>query len=383
MANNKKKKILFVTTSRSDFATLRKLLVAMRTDRELQPFLFVTGDHMARDAGETYKDILAQGLSIDARYVIKSSNPATQIAEVITATTKLLSKHDIAYALVCGDRKEMFAAATACALAGIPLFHIHGGDVTYGMVDDGLRHSITKLSSVHFPATTLSAKRIRQMGEESWRIAMTGSPDVDGLRAKLPEQTTLYKFGLQKKAYAVLLLNPETLLDGKGNAALARVILEALAVAYRGKVIVIEPNNDPSAKNIREAYRHLPSSTYTKVAGLPRDEYLALLKHASFLIGNSSSGITEAATYKVPVINVGHRQDGRERGKNVVDATATTQRVRLAIQKVQTPAFIRTLTKLRNVYGEGDATLRIYRAIHKIIQTRDTRELLYKRFTLL
>ncbi len=377
-----RKTILFVTTSRSDFALIEPLLSLMSKDKQLRPFLFVTGDHMSPQAGETYQQIKARGVPIDAKYRLRSADPSAQVGEVVSAVAALLRKHKVSYAFICADRKEMFAAAIACAMARVPLFHGHGGDVTYGMIDDAMRHAITKLSSVHFAVSPLSARRILQMGEERWRVCVTGSPDADAARASLPEEETLCKMALHKKKYALLLLNPETLLTSGENAALARATLRALG-SYRERVLVISPNNDTSAGSIRAAYKGLDSGKFTLVSGVPREQYLALLKNAAFLIGNSSSGITEAAAFKTPAINVGHRQDGRERNRNTIDVSAGEKAIRAAIRKAQSPAFLRSIKNMRNVYGRGGASERIYRALKRIVHTRDTRSLLYKTFTLI
>ncbi len=381
--SNTRKTILLVTTSRSDFATLRPLLLMLKKDKQLRPLLFVTGDHFSKKAGETYKQIKASGIAIDAAYRVKQTQPALMVGEVVTAVAKLLKKESVSYALVCGDRKETFAAAIACALSQVPLFHIHGGDVSYGMVDDAMRHATTKLSAVHFPASPLSARRLKQMGEESWRVYMTGSPDVDDLSGPLPERETLKALGLKKKEYALLLLNPETLLDVSGNKALAHAACQALKRTYKGKVVVVYPNNDPSSGGIRSVYEGLRGGQFVICkAGLPRKEYLAVLKNAEFLAGNSSSGITEAATFRTPVINMGRRQDGREQSKNVLNVKAQVRAIETAIVHSQSASFQRSLKNVKNVYGMGSATQKIYKAMQTVMSRYDTRALLYKKFQL-
>lgn len=377
----KKKTVLFVTSSRSDFASIESLLSMVRKDSVLKPFLFVTGDHYSKKAGETYRHIVKKGVSIDAQYRIQSTDSAVQVGEVVRATASLIKKNNISYAVVCGDRKETFAAAVACALAGVPLFHIHGGDVTYGMIDDAMRHAITKLSAIHFPASLRSAKRIRQMGEEVWRIHMTGSPDTDGLHSTLPERTAMQEAGVTKKAYALLLVNPETLLGDNGNMHMVQEILRALDAQYKEKVIVLYPNNDAFAQVIRSVYGATKKEHFVLYQqGLPRQTYLALLKNAAFLIGNSSSGITEAASFNTPVINVGQRQDGRERNKNVIDAPALEKYIRKAIQKACSRSFAVSLKGMHNVYGKGGSSKRMYRVLRATIKKHSVQKLLYKKF---
>lgn len=371
----KRKKLLFVTSGRSDLATIESLLSLCRKDQSMNVFLFVTGDHTRKETGETYRNIQTRGIRIIVHSV---SGTSSSIASSVTISLgKFLRSQSIDAVVLCGDRKEMLAAGVAATLERVPIIHIHGGDVSYGMPDDAIRHALTKLSTIHFVASPLSARRVKQMGEEAWRVHMTGSPDLDGLRElHVRAVSRLKRF---KHKFAMLLLNPESAGE-KENRAMARSIVAALKSSYTHPVIVLYPNNDAGSKGIRDEYASLSKEHFLRFRSLPRDEYTELLRRADFLIGNSSSGIIEAATLKTPVINVGSRQDGRERNRNVVDVRAKVSDIKRAIKKVSARAF-RSSLKGRNVYGDGKASARIYNILKKMLKKYDKKTLLYKRFT--
>lgn len=226
--------------------------------------------------------------------------------------------------LVVGDRVEAFAAAAAAHLCGIPVAHVHGGDRAAGQVDDSLRHAITKLSHIHFPATPASAERLLRLGEEAWRIKRVGSPGIDGVTTlAAPVDDLRADFGeVPRRRFALLLLHPGDPDESVEYARATRVARLVAAVGF-GQVVVIYPNNDPGSSGIVRAWKQLaagPDSLggrWVFRPDVPRPLFLALLRDAAVLVGNSSSGIIEAASFGTPVIDIGRRQQGRECGANV------------------------------------------------------------------
>lgn len=376
--SNKIKNILFITGSRSDFATIKGVFNILKKTKTLKLGLFVTGMHTIKN-NDTTGEITAHGISISGRHNISSDNHGDSFVEETKAILEYLKRKPADYVVVCGDRIEMLAAAAAAMIEQIPIFHIHGGDVTYGMIDDKIRHAITKMASVHFAASPLSKLRIKNMGEESWRIFQTGSPDLDELQTKTADSQILNKYGLNRKNYCMLLFHPESLAREK-NAVYAEQIISALDNTDK-RVVVLYPNGDPDSKLISKAYQDLAKEKYIKFSNLKRNEYLALLKNAAFLTGNSSSGIIEAATFKTPVINLGHRQDGRERNENIIDVPSISKkRILAAIQKLDSESFQKKLKKTKNIYGSGNAGLKIVKQIISITKKYDRHRLLYKKF---
>jgi UDP-hydrolysing UDP-N-acetyl-D-glucosamine 2-epimerase len=277
------------------------------------------------------------------------------MAAMAAAFTKL--RTDIV--LIVGDRVEALAAAMAAHIGGLIVAHVHGGDRALGQVDDSLRHAITKLAHVHFPATANSAKRIRKLGEDSWRIHQAGSPGIDGIKAAaMPARL------MRKKAFALVVLHPT-----ESNDALefrrAKLLLKTVVDAGVPNVVIIGPNNDPGSQGILRAWRQRLPSGVSFHPDIPRPDFLGLLRDAAFLIGNSSSGIIEAASFGTPVIDVGDRQKGRERSQNVRNVPFAEASLRRAIQAVWRGGHPKRFP-CRNIYGGGNAGIRIAKILASI-----------------
>jgi len=281
-----------------------------------------------------------------------------------------LEELDSDVVLVVGDRVEAFAAAAAGHISGRVVAHVHGGDRAAGQVDDSLRHTITKLAHFHFPATAESAERIAKLGEDPWRIRRVGSPGIDGIAREAAQRREVAdEVGpLDWRRYVLLLQHP---VDGDKTIERKRAenLLEAVkAVPFR-QIVIIYPNNDPGSRGIIEAWEGISTAAKDKRASLfitrpdvPRRVFLGLLRDAALLVGNSSSGIIEAASFGTPVIDVGPRQKGREHGSNVMHVPYGGSRLCRALKSIWNdgrPSRYRAL----NIYGSGGAGKRIATAL--------------------
>jgi UDP-N-acetylglucosamine 2-epimerase (non-hydrolysing)/GDP/UDP-N,N'-diacetylbacillosamine 2-epimerase (hydrolysing) len=248
------------------------------------------------------------------------SGTARATGAAMAALARSFDELDADVVLVVGDRVEPFAAAAAGHLSGRVVAHVHGGDRAAGQADDSLRHAITKLAHVHFPATPQSEARLLKLGEDRWRIHRVGSPGIDGIRADAAARTAVHDAvgSLTPRRYALLVLHPVDA-DERAEFRRARLVANAVsAVPYR-QVVVIHPNNDPGSGGIVRAWEGLSENgPFIVHRDLPRPTFLGLLRDAAVLVGNSSSGIIEAASFGTPVVDVGPRQRGREHGGNVV-----------------------------------------------------------------
>lgn len=263
--------------------------------------------------------------------------------------------------VLTGDRYETLAAAGAASLAGAVIAHLHGGELTLGAMDDAFRHAITKLSHLHFPATEAAAARLIRMGEEDWRITLAGAPGLDLLMSAPPMARPDLFSALNMDDPGDFILatwHPETLTADAGGTGL-EALLSALSETGR-PVLLTGVNADPGgaeqAARIRswaggQAGVHLVPSLGPL--------YAPALAHAAVMAGNSSSGVIEAAAFALPVVNVGDRQKGRDRGANVLDAPADPAAVRQALTRALDPAFRSSLTGRANPYGDGRAGPRI------------------------
>jgi GDP/UDP-N,N'-diacetylbacillosamine 2-epimerase (hydrolysing) len=366
---NARRRICFVTGTRAEFGLMRSTLHAIAQHPALQLQLVVTGMHLDRAHGRSIDAIRRDGWRVDATVPwARAATPSASARSMGLATAGLASAFqrlgsDVV--LVAGDRVEAFAAAAAAHVSGLAVAHVHGGDRALGQVDDSLRHAITKLAHVHFPATAASARRIARLGEDVRRVHRVGAPGIDGIAAAAsPWADVASAFpGLVVRRYALLVLHPTTPDESAEADAAGRVLRSTLATGF-DRVVVIAPNNDPGAAGILRRWDAIapgdPRVTVRRDA--PRALFLGLMRDAAAIVGNSSSGIIEAASFGTPVVDVGPRQAGRERSGNVVNVPLQARAIRGALAGLWRggrPARWRG----RNVYGGDGAGERIARML--------------------
>ncbi len=279
--------------------------------------------------------------------------------------------------VLLGDRYELLGVAQSALVLRIPIVHLHGGDVTEGAFDDSVRHAVTKLASLHCCATRLAARRITSMGEEPWRVHVTGAPALDGLRARADEWTDARWHdaigGAPAHPFGVLTFHPPTIAPQRADA-----LLDALldACARLGTVVATFPGADPGARGIVERLRRF-ATVHPDVRLVPSlgAAYVPVVAAADVVLGNSSSGIVEVPTFGVPVVNVGDRQDGRQRAAAVLDAP-DPESVSSALERALDPGFRIALAGRTNPYGDGHASERIV----DVLAEAPLPDLLAKRF---
>jgi UDP-hydrolysing UDP-N-acetyl-D-glucosamine 2-epimerase len=351
---------------------MRSTLEAIRARRDLQLQIVATGMHLSRSHGRSIDQIRKDGFAIDATVGWPAGNDlaaATMAAGARLA--KVFSKLRPDVVLVTGDRVEAFAAASAGHLSGCVVAHVHGGDRALGQCDDALRHAITKLAHLHFPATRQSAERIHKLGEQRERIFRVGTPGLDDI-AEIGKTAAPEPWSKAKGKYAVAILHPETADDAVAERQ-AKLMLRALKRAAVPSVVLIDPNNDPGWEGIAACYGRIRDAGVTRVANLSRPEFLRLLAGSGLLVGNSSSGIIEAASLGVRVVNIGRRQEGRERSANVIDVDWEVGKIVTAIRG----HFGRRFAG-RNVYGSGGAGVRIAQILSDVPLTPTLRHKLIR-----
>lgn len=354
-----------VTVARSDYGIYLPVLRQIQADADLRLFLIVGGMHLSPEFGRTVNQIEADGFEIGARVdmLLSDDTPAGIAKSVGTgvigfARTYAQKRPDIL--LVLGDRFEMYAAALAALPFKIPVAHIHGGEVTYGAIDDALRHSMTKLSHLHFVATEDYARRVRQLGEDPARVFVSGAVSLDNLRVMdLLGMTELEtRFGLQldpQNAPLLVTFHPVTL-EFEQTEWQTSELLAALELAGLPVVFTL-PNADTNCRTVIRMIKEFVRSHAKAqlVDNLGTQAYFSLMARAAALVGNSSSGIIEAPSFKVPVVNVGTRQGGRLRAANVIDVGYTRAEILAGIQRAVTPQFSASLRQLVNPYDKGQA----------------------------
>ncbi|HEV7402713.1 MAG TPA: UDP-N-acetylglucosamine 2-epimerase [Chthoniobacteraceae bacterium] len=353
-----KRSIGVVTVARSDFGIYRSLLRAISDDPNVELRIYASGTHLSEAFGETVREIEAAGYAVAERVPVLTGDDspagvAAAIARGVGSFAEIFARSAPDVLVVLGDRFDMFAAAVASIPFNIPLAHIHGGEVTEGAIDDGMRHAITKLAHLHFPAAEPFAARLRQMGEEPWRITMVGAPALDGLdEMKLMSRDELEKrFDIDLIDPPLLVtFHPVTRQPGDTEAQIAE-LLKALEKS-RSPIIFTAPNADTHGQMVRKAIEAFIAREKRArlIENFGQPGYFSMLTQAKAMVGNSSSGIIEAASFHLPVVNVGDRQKGRAHGFNVIDCPCIAAEIEVAIREATSRTFRREIADRTNPY---------------------------------
>lgn len=359
------RRIAVVTGTRADYGLLKPVLGTIEAQAGLELAVVVTGMHLLRRFGYTVREVAGDGWPIGGRVKLQTAADdavaqSRGLGRAITGLTEVFSRLRTEVVLVLGDRIEAFAAAAAATASQLVLAHIHGGEAALGVQDDAYRHAISKLAHVHFVASAGARRRLGRMGEEPWRIHRTGSPGLDNLvdgmcddAGKLSEWAG-FDVG---DDFVVVLQHPA----GGSARQEQRWMAQTLAGCGRAglKVLVLGPNSDPGFSGIAAAIEQVSRKRgYRTLVHVPREVYVGLLKRARALVGNSSSGIIEAGYLGVNVVNVGPRQTGRERGRNVIDVPYGAEAVAGALKLVMERSG-RAKRRRCTIYGDGHSSGRI------------------------
>jgi UDP-hydrolysing UDP-N-acetyl-D-glucosamine 2-epimerase len=356
--------VAVVTTSRADFGIYQPVLQKIAARNDLRLELVVSGSHLDERHGMTVDEVIASGHEIAARIPIleDSDHPvdiATAIASGVGGIGGFYSEARPDLVLILGDRYEMLSAAIAAIPFKIPVAHIHGGEITEGAFDDSIRHAITKLSHLHFTSTDSYAARVRQMGEENWRIVVSGAPSLDHFKNFIPaSDEELHKaIGLSLPDRPLLLTYHPTTLGELSPREEIENLLSALSDIEQ-PLVFTAPNADPGSREISDRIE-----TFVKmrrnavlVTSLGSRFYFSMMSKAATLIGNSSSGIIEAASFRLPVLDIGNRQAGRLRPQNVINVVNHVKDIRDGLIRVLDPKFRNGLHDMQNPYYKGGAS---------------------------
>ncbi|EML4852812.1 UDP-N-acetylglucosamine 2-epimerase [Morganella morganii] len=367
------KKIAVFTGTRAEYGLLYWLLKDIQSDPELSLQLIVSGMHFAPEFGETYKQIEKDGFHIDEKIeILLSSNSSVGVAKSIglgvlgfaDAFSRL--KPDIL--VILGDRFEALAAAQTAMILRIPVFHLHGGEITEGAYDDAIRHAITKLSYLHGTSTEEYRQRVIQLGESPERVKNIGAMGLEHLkRTPLMDISELGKslnFKLNKP-YFLVTYHPVTLGDEPPELSF-QILIDTLDLYPEYQIILTYPNADDGGRLIIPMIEAYTASHPTRVVAIPslgQVRYLSAVKHSAAVIGNSSSGIIEVPSFEVPTVNIGVRQKGRLSAKSVLHASLDPDSIKNAIDCAISRCYIKKDEKIINPYGQGNSSAK---AIHMI-----------------
>jgi GDP/UDP-N,N'-diacetylbacillosamine 2-epimerase (hydrolysing) len=368
------RKICVVTGTRAEYGLLRLLMQEVLSEPSLELQVIATGMHLSPEFGLTYTEIEQDGLTIDAKVEMLLS------ADTATAVTKSMGLGLIGFAdayarlapdliVVLGDRFEIFAAASAAMIAGIPIAHIHGGETTEGAFDEAIRHSITKMSHLHFVAAEDYRKRVIQLGEQPERVFLVGGLGIDAIKhinllAREELEASLdFKFGSRN---LLITYHPVTL-EGKSSALQMNELLIALEKQEDTNLIFTMPNADTGGRELAimvDAFvaTHPNARVYSSLGQL---RYLSCMKFVDGVVGNSSSGLAEAPSMGIGTVDIGDRQKGRLSASSVIHCEPIHNEIETALATLYSPDFKDSLTNVFNPYGTGGASRRIVNVMTK------------------
>lgn len=385
------RKICFFTGTRAEYGLLKPLMDEIVKDNSLHLQLIVTGMHLSPEFGLTFKSIETDGFVIDEKVeILVSADTPSGISKSMglgligfaEALTRL--KPDIT--ILLGDRFECLSMACACLNARIPIAHIHGGETTVGAVDEAFRHSITKMSHLHFTCTEEYRQRVTQLGEHPDRVFNVGAIGIENIRnlallsKKDLEKDIMTNFG---QGYFLVTFHPVTLEQNTSEKQFS-ILLSALDQIISEsdqdlKVIFTKANADTDGRVINQLVDEYVAAhpdqaiTFTSMG---QRRYLSAMKYCAAVVGNSSSGIVEAPSFKVPSVNIGDRQKGRVRAESVIDCEPDLESIKKALYKALSPEFICTLQDMKNPYEKTGTS----QSIIRVLKTVDLYNIIKKKF---
>ena len=364
--------ICVVTSSRADYGLLRWVMQGIKDDPELNLQIIATGMHLSPTFGLTCKVIEEDGFEVNAKIeILGSSDTPTAIAEsmalALDGTAKAFSELKPDLVVVLGDRFEIFAATAAALVTKIPVAHLHGGETTAGAFDEAFRHSITKMSHLHFVATDEYRSRVLQLGENPKNVYLVGGVGIDSIKnlPLLSKEDFENQLGIKLDTKSLLITFHPVTLDSESPEQQMKELLAALSHLHDTTLIFTMPNADTGGRALIDMIeKFVGQNKNAKVfTSLGQLKYLSCISHVDGVVGNSSSGLTEVPTFKKGTINVGDRQLGRIQASSVINCEPKEKDIKRAIKTLYSLDFNSNLAATMNPYGEGGASARIVKAL--------------------
>ena len=382
------KKVLVITGTRAEYGLLRWVIDGIANSRLLELQLCATGMHLSPEFGLTYREIEKDGYQIDSKVEMLLS------ADTPSGITKSMGLSLIGFAdefkrlkpdliLILGDRYEIMSAAMAATIARISIAHLHGGEATEGLIDEAIRHSVTKMSHIHFVAAKEYEQRVIQLGENPNRVFCVGGMGVDNIvkLELLPKDELEDSLDFKLGAKSMLVTFHPVTLENKTSSDQMNELLKSLSEFNDYSIVFTMPNADTDGRAIFKKIEKFcfESDNCRAFTSLGQLRYLSCLEHADLVVGNSSSGLLEAPSFKIPTVNIGDRQKGRLKAESVIDCKPTYIQISTAIQKATSLNFKKSCEMVENPYGGGGASELIVQKLEEI----DFSNLLKKKFFVL
>jgi GDP/UDP-N,N'-diacetylbacillosamine 2-epimerase (hydrolysing) len=378
-------KICVVTGTRAEYGLLYWTMKAIQDNPNLELSVCVTGMHLSYEFGLTYKQIESDGFQIDGKIeMLVSSDSSVGITKSIglglIGFADFFDKTKPDWILVLGDRFEIFAAVTSAMIARIPVAHCHGGEATEGLIDEAIRHSITKMSHLHFTSTIEYRNRVIQLGEQPDSVFHVGALGIENInRLNLlnkEEFESAIDFKLSSLNFLVT-FHPVTLDNASAEEQFVELV-QALSVFKEAKIIITKPNADHDGRVIIQLIDEFVSKNPTNAISfisLGQIRYLSAIRHCQVVIGNSSSGLIEVPSFEKPTVNIGDRQQGRIESKSVISCKPEKKSILEAINRALSEDFQNQLPNIKNPYGEGNSSIKILdtilsKSVHNVLKKK-------------
>lgn len=376
---NNIKKVAVFTSNRSDYGCLQSIIQELNTNKNFELQLLVGGSHLSEEYGQTIDHITEDNFPIAYKlpFLYTDKGPDVHIRSISLLQSQIgtiLTTDRPDMLLVLGDRFELLPVVSTALILNIPIAHISGGEVTEGAIDNQIRHAVSKMAHVHFVATGFNKDYLIRMGEEEWRICVSGEPALD-----IINKMTFYS---KEELFHELELNPEIpticatfhpeTITNDINTEFIQNLFNRILIDTSYQIVVTAANFDEGGREINEGIEKIsdknPRVKFIKSLGQKR--YYSLLKYASIMLGNSSSGIWEAQSFKIPVINIGNRQKGRIQNPNIYNTGASVEEILAAMNLVTSDDFKNLYFSKDNIYGSGKAAERIINFISDLPQDK-------------
>ena len=368
-------RICIFTGTRAEFGLLKPLMDLIQTDPDLKLQIIASGSHLSHEFGETYKEIESEGFLIDEKVeMLMSSDTPVGVCKSMglgfIGYSEALSRLNPDLLVVLGDRFEAFSLAASATICRIPIAHIHGGEITQGVYDEAFRHSITKMSHLHFTSTEEYRNRVIQLGEHPDHVFNVGAIGLENIRKlnllKRKEIEKIMRFPLGEQSILVT-FHPITLEENETKNHFQN-LLDAIDTIPGLHVIFTKANADTEGRIINQmidAYVSKTSQKSVSFTSMGQLSYLSAMKHVNAVVGNSSSGIIESPSLKTPTVNIGDRQKGRVQAQNIINCSANKEEIVLAVKKALSPNFRKSMEKIKNPYEKKYTAKNIIKIINK------------------
>lgn len=363
------KKICVITGTRAEYGLLKPVIKLLKEDKELELKLIVTGMHLSEEFGYTIEEIEKDGFYIDKKIemLLSSDTPSGILKSMgveLIGFADYFQDNSIDMVVLLGDRYEILMAATAAMIFRIPIAHIHGGELTEGVVDEAIRHSITKMSMLHFASTENYRKRIIQLGEAPDRVFNVGALGVEGIHtlSLLDKEELEKEVGFKFDKPVILVTYHPVTLENKTSQAQFCNLLEVLNKMQGYKIVFTKSNADTEGRAINRIIDEFVAERPDQCvafSSLGQTRYLSVVKFCFMVVGNSSSGIIEAPSFYIPTVNIGDRQKGRIHSNSVIDCGIEPYEINAAIKRAEEPRFREQIKKIVNPYDKENTSAEI------------------------